>query len=209
MALINNIGNLVGMLMQPNQHQESQQLANRAGVDTNDFAKIASIGLPLLLQAMNRKTQNKEGLNSFNQALTQHQTRNNYNSLDQFAQNVDTDDGDKIVNHVLGGEKEEVNTGLAQRLNVNPQTVQRTLAILAPLIMKYLADRKQEKNLGPNEIQRETQEVSHEATQQVRDYNKTDNNGGLLGGLLDNFTNNNANDNQDKGLLGEIFNLFK
>lgn len=209
MALIDNIGSLIGMFMQPNKHQESQKLANRAGVDTNDFAKIASIGLPLLLQAMNRNTQNKEGLASFNQALNEHQTRNNYDSLDQFAQNVDANDGDKIVNHVLGGDRENVNAGLAQRLNVNPGTVQKTLAILAPLVMKFLADRKQEKNLGPDEIQKETQEVSHEATQQVRNLNKTDSNGGVLGNLLDSFTNNDGSDNQDKGLLDDIFNLFK
>ncbi|WP_338486805.1 hypothetical protein [Ruoffia tabacinasalis] len=54
MSLFNDIGNLMGTLMQPDQHEEGKNLASKAGVDTNDFAKIASIGLPLLLQGMNR-----------------------------------------------------------------------------------------------------------------------------------------------------------
>src|SRR5699024_10500064 len=116
MALLNNMSSLIGMLMHPDQNEESTQLANRAGVETNDFAKIASVGLPLLLQGINRNNQSQTGLESFNQALNQHQTRNNYDSLNQFAQNVDTADGDKIVNHVLSGNQENVSSSLSNRL---------------------------------------------------------------------------------------------
>lgn len=215
MALLNNIGSLVVMLMQPNQHQESQQLANRAGVDTNDFAKIAALGLPLLLQGMNRNNQSKEGLESFNQALNQHQTRNNYDSLNQFTQNVDPDDGEKIVNHVFSGDKDNVSSGLAQRLGVSPQTVQRTLAVLAPLVLKYLADRKRDQNLSAQDIQNETQNATQEVAQQVREYNKADApNRGLLGDLFSNLTDDNKSEptksqEKDYGLLGDLFNLFK
>ena len=65
MALLNNLGSLVGMFMQPDKNEESKQLANRAGVGTNDFAKIASLGLPLLLQGMNKNNQTSAGLKSF------------------------------------------------------------------------------------------------------------------------------------------------
>jgi len=210
MALLNNMSSLIGMLMQPDQNEESKQLANRAGVDTNDFAKIASIGLPLLLQGINRNNQSQTGLESFNQALNQHQTRNNYDSLNQFAQNVDVDDGGKIVNHVLSGNQENVNASLSNRLGVSPQTVQRTLAVLAPLVLKYLADQKQKNNLGPTEIKNETQNATQEVAQQVRNYNQTDqSSGGLLGSLLNSFGNNDQTNEKDDGLLGDLFNLFK
>ena len=140
MSLINNIGSLVGMFTQPDQNEESKQLAKRAGVDTKDFGKIAAIALPLLLQAMNINNQNSKGLTSFNQALNQHQTKNNYDSLNQFAQNVDTEDGDKIVSHVLQDDKQKISDNLAGRLGVSPDTVKKVLAVLAPLVIKYLAD---------------------------------------------------------------------
>lgn len=210
MALLNNLGSLVGIFMGPGENEESKQLANRAGVDTNDFSKIAALGLPLLLQAMNQNNQDPAGLESFDQALKQHQTRNNYDSLGQFAQNIDTNDGDKIVNHVFNDNKSSVSSGLADRLGVSPETVQRTLAILAPIVLKYLADRKREDNLDAQAVQNETENVTHEVTQQVRERNKSAaDNKGLFGDLFSSFTGNNQTDDKDSGLLSDFFNLFK
>lgn len=213
MALLNDLGSLVGMFMQPDQ-QDNKQLANRAGVDSGDFSKIAALGLPLLLQGINKNNQSKEGLASFNQALNQHQTRSNYDSLGQYAQNIDTNDGEKIVNHVFNNQG-DVNSGLADRLGVSPQTVQRTLAVLAPLVLKYLADRKKEQNLDPQAVQNETQNATTQVAQQVREYNKSDTqNKGLLGDLFSSFTNDNKTNTKDtkendSGLLGDLFDLFK
>lgn len=210
MALLNNLGSLVGIFMGPGENEESKQLANRAGVDTNDFSKIAALGLPLLLQGMNRNNQDPAGLVSFDQALKQHQTRNNYDSLGQFAQNIDTNDGDKIVNHVFNDNKSSVSSGLADRLGVSPETVQRTLAILAPIVLKYLADRKREDNLDAQAVQNETENVTHEVAQQVRERNKSDaDDKGLFGDLFSSFTGNNQTDDKDSGLLSDFFNLFK
>lgn len=212
MALFNDLGSLAGLFMQPDKN-ENKQLANRAGVDTNDFSKIATLALPLLLQGINKNNQSKEGLESFNQALKQHQTRNNYDSLDQFAQNVDTSDGDKIVNHVFSNNQSStVTSGLADRLGVSPQTVQRTLAVLAPLVLKYLADRKQENNLDAKAIQNETQNATTQVAKQVRKLNASeDNSNGLLGDLLGGLLSNDDSkkDKKDQGLLGDLFNLFK
>lgn len=210
MALFNNIGSLMGMLMQPNQNQESKQLADRAGVDTSDFAKIASIGLPLLLQGINKNNQSSSGLESFNQALTQHQTRNSYDNLNQFTQNVDTEDGDKIVGHVFSGQKDSISSSLADRLGVSPDTVKRTLAVLAPIALKYLADKKRENNLDAQGVQQETQNITREAAQQVRTINKDDQKDfGLLGDLLGFGDDKKPNEEKDHGLLGDIMDFFK
>lgn len=210
MALFNNIGSLMGMLMQPNQNQESKQLADRAGVDTSDFAKIASIGLPLLLQGINKNNQSSSGLESFNQALTQHQTRNSYDNLNQFTQNVDTEDGDKIVGHVFSGQKDSISSSLADRLGVSPDTVKRTLAVLAPIALKYLADKKRDNNLDAQGVQQETQNITREAAQQVRSINRDDQKDyGLLGGLLGFGDDKKPNEEKDHGLLGDIMDFFK
>lgn len=211
MSLFNNIGSLMSTLMQPEQHEESQNLAKKAGIDTNDFAKIASIGLPLILQGMNRNNESQQGLDSLNQALNQHQERNNYDSFNQFSKNVDSQDGDKIVGHVFNAEKEDVNNSLADRLNVSPDTVRKTLAILAPIAIKYLADQKRQKNLDAQGVQRETQKLTQEAAMQARDYNQNEQAGsdGLLGNLFGGLTNSTDNQKNDDGLLGSLFDFFK
>lgn len=212
MSLINNIGSLVGMFTQPDQNEESKQLAKRAGVDTKDFGKIAAIALPLLLQAMNINNQNSKGLTSFNQALNQHQTKNNYDSLNQFAQNVDTEDGDKIVSHVLQDDKQKISDNLAGRLGVSSDTVKKVLAVLAPLVIKYLADQKYEKKLDAEDIQRETQTVTREATTQVKKLSRENpKDYGVIGDLLGlgSKTNETAENEKDHGLLGGFLDLFK
>lgn len=212
MSLINNIGSLVGMFTQPDQNEESKQLAKRAGVDTKDFGKIAAIALPLLLQAMNINNQNSKGLTSFNQALNQHQTKNNYDSLNQFAQNVDTEDGDKIVSHVLQDDKQKISDNLAGRLGVSSDTVKKVLAVLAPLVIKYLADQKYEKKLDAEDIQRETQTVTREATTQVKKLSRENpKDYGVIGDLLGlgSKANETAENEKDRGLLGSFLDLFK
>ena len=212
MSLINNIGSLVGMFTQPDQNEESKQLAKRAGVDIKDFGKIAAIALPLLLQAMNINNQNSKGLTSFNQALNQHQTKNNYDSLNQFAQNVDTEDGDKIVSHVLQDDKQKISDNLAGRLGVSPDTVKKVLAVLAPLVIKYLADQKHEKKLDAEDIQRETQTVTREATTQVKKLSRENpKDYGVIGDLLGlgSKANETAENEKDRGLLGGFLDLFK
>lgn len=212
MSLINNIGSLVGMFTQPDQNEESKQLAKRAGVDTKDFGKIAAIALPLLLQAMNINNQNSKGLTSFNQALNQHQTKNNYDSLNQFAQNVDTEDGDKIVSHVLQDDKQKISDNLAGRLGVSSDTVKKVLAVLAPLVIKYLADQKYEKKLDAEDIQRETQTVTREATTQVKKLSRENpKDYGVIGDLLGlgSKANETAENEKDRGLLGGFLDLFK
>lgn len=210
MSLFNNIGSLMNTLMQPNDHEETKNLANKAGVDTNDFSKIASIGLPLLFQGMNRNNQSKEGLDSFNQALNEHQARNNYESVNEFSRHVDPQEGDKIVNHVFHNEKDDVSNSLADRLGVSPQTVKKTLAVLAPIAIKYLADRKKEQNLDDQGVQRETETLTREAAMKARDYDggQGAGSGGLLGNLVSGLTQTSDNKNKD-GLLGNLFDIFK
>lgn len=211
MSLFDNMGSLMNTLMQPNDYEETKNLANKAGVDTNDFAKIASIGLPLILQGMNRNNQSQEGLESFNQALNQHQERNNYDSFNQFSRNVDPQEGDKIVNHVFHNDKDDVSNSLAERLGVSQATVNKTLAILAPIAIKYLADRKRQQNLDAQGVQQETQNLTREAAMKARDFNKEQpsNSGGLLGDLLNGLTDSSNKEEKDTGLLGSLFDLFK
>ncbi len=202
-----NMNNLMNVLMQPDQHEEGQNLASKAGVDKSDFAKIAAIGLPLILQGMNRNNQSQKGLESFNQALNQHQGRNNYDSLNQFAKNVDAQEGDKILNHVFSNEKEEVNNSLANQLGLNPDTVKKGLAILAPIAIKYLADRKREQNLDPQGVQRETDMLTREMAKQAK--NQSSVSSGLIDNFLGGLTGSSNNQKNDGGLLGSLMDLFK
>ena len=56
-------------------------------------------------------------------------------------------DGGGILGHVLGSRQSAVTTGIAKLTGLDTKQVQSLLAILAPIIMSALAQRKQEENL--------------------------------------------------------------
>ena len=141
MGLFDNVGNLVDLLLQDDQRPETRTLANRAEVDTSDFSKIAALGLPAILQGISRNTQDDVGLDSFNQALNRHQDVGNYQSIDQLTQAVDSQDGDKILGHVFNN-KQSLFDRISKSAGVSNSSVQRVLTLLAPIVLKYLADRK-------------------------------------------------------------------
>lgn len=221
MGLFDNV-NLLDLILSGQNQPANQNLAKQADLDINDFSKIASIGLPLILNAIKRNTQTDEGLDSFNNALSKHQDIQNYQSIEDLTQNVDTNDGNKILNHLFQDEKEEQGLidKIADMFGMTPAAVKRTLIVIAPMILKYMADRKQTKNLDKQGVQNETVNTVEKLNTSIRNYgsnrqpaSQTQQSGGLLDSLLGGIQNAQAQQTtpskQNDSLLGSILDLFK
>lgn len=208
--------NPLDLLLNDNQ-QATGNLADKAGLDRADFGKIATMGLPLILSQINRNNQSQEGLESFNNALKQHEDVNNYQSFDELTRQVDTEDGDKILGHVFQ-DKDTLIERIANTLGLTPAAVKRALVVIAPLILKYLAERKSNQNLDREGVQRETQSTIDRMNDSLRQKGQESlGNDGLLDSLLDGLNqgsvpqnNPNQKTTQSGGLLGNILkNIFK
>ncbi|MGF3114124.1 DUF937 domain-containing protein [Facklamia sp. P12937] len=112
-----------------------KNLANKAGLNLGVLGKIATIGLPIILTAINKKTQTLEGLESINNALSKHEDINDYPSVDQLSENVDPQDRDKILAHVFE-DKPTIFDCIANTLELSVNAVKRTLIVVAPLLLK-------------------------------------------------------------------------
>ena len=167
--------NPLEMLLQGGQETSNQNLANKAGLDMGDFGKIATIGLPIILSAIKKNTQTPEGLESFDNALTKHQDVTNYNNLDQLTQNVDPQDGDKILGHVFD-DKQSIFERIGSTLGLSPDAVKRALIVVAPLILKYMADRKNSNQLDRNGLQEETNRTFDQITNTIQEKGALPNN---------------------------------
>lgn len=205
MGLFDNVGSLVNLFVDDKQAPESQNLAKRADVNPLDFGKVASLGLPAILKAIQQNTQDEAGLESFDKALEKHQDVQNYQSVEQLSENVDPQDGDKILGHVFN-DKESIIDRIADSVGMTPAAVKRVLVLLAPVVLKYLADQKKSKNLDKKDLQKETANIADSVTKTITDSNK----GGLLGSLLSNLTSDDATKtSKDKerksGILGDVF----
>ncbi|MBZ6527882.1 DUF937 domain-containing protein [Aerococcaceae bacterium DSM 111021] len=214
MSLFDNATNLFDMFVSNDKSEEQETLANRAGLSTSDFSKIAALGLPAILQGINRNTNDEAGSESFNSALKQHEDVEQYSSINQLSSTVDTNDGDNILSHVFGNKDGVVNR-ISNTVGLSSGSVKKVLVLLAPIVMKYFADRKKKNNLDKTGVQQETGNVIGQLTESVQSYNKNNSSpldiGGMLGGLFGNDSNKDtaSSTKEDDSLLDNVFDMFK
>ncbi len=110
-------------------------LAARLGVDEQTAEAATRQALPALLGGMRANAEDPSGARSLADALGRHTPTlidGGVNLAD-----VDPDDGDKIVRHVFGQERDQVINTLG---GVDTKDlVAKLLPILAPIVMSYLA----------------------------------------------------------------------
>jgi hypothetical protein len=116
------------------------ELAARLGVDEPTAERAARQAVPALLGGIQANTDDPGGASSFARAVGQHDGRlvEGGVRLDE----VDTADGDKIVGHVFGPQRDAV----AQRLGGvggagGKDLVAALLPILAPIVMSWLSSK--------------------------------------------------------------------
>jgi hypothetical protein len=118
------------------------QLAGQLGVDEATAEQATRQALPALLGGMEANAQDPKGAQSLADALGQHSP-----ALVQGGVNldeVDTNDGEKIVGHVFGEQQGEVVNRLGAVGGTGGQgLVGKLLPMLAPIVLGLLAKNKQ------------------------------------------------------------------
>ena len=82
------------------------QISQQTGISANDAANVMEDVLPILIKGMQGQASNKSTQEGFLKALADH-GKEDTSDISKFLKKVDTDDGDKIVGHLLGNEEEE------------------------------------------------------------------------------------------------------
>lgn len=116
------------------------QVAARLGVDEQTAEQATRQVLPALLAGMHANAQDPGGAQSLAQAVDQHHDGLLDGGVD--VGQVDTGDGDKIVGHVFGDNRDQVVNQLGSVAGPDGGAlVRKLLPILAPIVMSYLARR--------------------------------------------------------------------
>ncbi|UOQ61772.1 DUF937 domain-containing protein [Leucobacter rhizosphaerae] len=113
------------------------ELAQRFGVDESTIDAAVRQALPGLVGGMAVNASDRDGAEKLERALQRHEPA--AGSLDLNA--IDTEDGGKIVSHVLGDKQESVTKALGAQSgsSVISDLLPQLLPILAPLVMQFLA----------------------------------------------------------------------
>ncbi|MBQ6455801.1 MAG: DUF937 domain-containing protein [Mogibacterium sp.] len=121
-----------------------EQISQQTGVSSKDAANVLEDVLPVLLMGMQGQAKNKNTQQGFLQALQDH-GKQDTSDMNRFLRNVDTDDGAKIVNHLLGSKQEEVAAKARKKSGIDTKTILKIMAILAPLLMTKMGNTAQSK----------------------------------------------------------------
>lgn len=121
-------------------------IAGSTGNDTNKTSSVLTMGLPVLLKAMERNATTPEGASDLMGVLSKKHDGSILNNLSSlFGGGVDESvqkDGAGILDHILGNKQESVQKVIGQKVGIDASSVGNILKIAAPILMGYLGKQK-------------------------------------------------------------------
>ncbi|MER2178270.1 MAG: DUF937 domain-containing protein [Stenotrophomonas maltophilia] len=169
------------LFQQLQQGQGLQQVSQQLGIDQNQASGAIGAALPLLLGAMGRNAQEPQGAQALLGALQRDHAPANSGGFDLGGLlgsvlgggGGNATNGAGILGHVFGSNTDRATQGLSQATGLDSSKTSQLLAILAPIVMSYLAQRFANGG-NPNQL---SQALGQEA--------QSANSGGLLTSVLD------------------------
>ncbi len=111
-------------------------LAKKTGIGSAALKKLLPLAIPLLLKAMTNNASSQSGVQSLLGALTQHKSTKSM--ADQITE-ADTNDGGKILGHILGGNASSAYNSLAAQTGMSADQVTNALSGIAPALLSGLS----------------------------------------------------------------------
>ena len=183
-----NLEALLGLL----QGQDLEKLAQQVGGSSKEVRNGVAAALPAILAAVNKNANNSEKAQGLNKALEQHDG-SVLNNLGSYLQNPDLKDGAGILNHLFGGNTQNVANAVSQSSGLDAQGSIKILETLAPLVLGILGQQKKENNLDAQGISDLTSKLS----------SSLEGASGIMG-MITNFLDSNKDGNVMDDLTGMI-----
>jgi hypothetical protein len=118
--------------------QQSQQgISTATGSSSSDVTSILASALPSLLAGAGKQSQQTSTATSFAKALASH-AQDDTSNLTSFYNNVDLNDGAKIIQHLLGNKTNSTIKAVANQAGVTQNQAGSVLAAAAPLLLSLL-----------------------------------------------------------------------
>lgn len=158
-----------------------QQLSRQLGTDTAQTGNAVAAALPLLIGALGRNAAQPQGAEALFGALQ----RDHGGGLDIGSVlgavlgggGGRQTDGTAILGHILGGGQPRAAQGLGQATGLGSSQATQLLALLAPIVLSFLANRSNAQGLDANSLGQLLGQERSQVRQQAG--------GGVLDALLD------------------------
>ena len=163
------------------------KMGEKTGTSTDEVKSVLFSALPAMLNGVQGQASNQDTVAGFAGALDSHALDDTSN-IAAFLSNVDLEDGEKIVGHLLGGDQAATMKAAADKAGLSTAATGSILGAAAPLLMSLLG-------------QQATQAVQAKPQAQQASSSGT----GLLAGLLGGAQQAPAQPSGLASLLGKLF----
>ena len=164
------------------------KMGEKTGTSTDEVKSVLLSALPALLSGVQGQANNQDTVAGFAGALDAH-ALDDTSDIAAFLSNVDIQDGEKIVGHLLGGDQAATMKAAADQAGLSSAATGSILGAAAPLLMSLLG-------------QQATQTVQAQSQAQQSSASE----GGLLAGLLGGAQQQaSPQPSGIAGLLGKLF----
>jgi hypothetical protein len=121
-------------------------VSGQSGQPYDKTGNLLTMAMPVLMQAMKRNAGSADGAQGLMNALSNKHDGSILDNLDGlFSGGVDKDvidDGGKILGHVLGNNRENVENALSQKSGIDAGAVGDIMKVAAPLLMGVVGKQK-------------------------------------------------------------------
>ena len=128
------------------------QMSRQLGISEDQTREALPAALAALTGAMAQNAAQPQGAQQLSNALNKDHDGSLLDSLDGFlggAGGGGLGAGASILGHVFGQRQQQVQGNLGRTTGLDPQTMARLLALLAPIVMAYLGRRQRQQQLDP------------------------------------------------------------
>lgn len=127
-------------------------VSNSTGTEQHKTGSVLTMALPVLMKAMERNASTPEGAQGLMGALNGKHNGSILDNLgDLFGGGVDeevTNDGSKILGHILGNKQQGVEQVIGQKAGIDAGSVGNILKVAAPILMGVLGKQSQQNNVS-------------------------------------------------------------
>lgn len=131
------------------------QLSQQLGISEQQAQQALPAALAALTGAMAQNTAQPQGAQQLSNALAKDHDGSLLDSLDGFLGGANPGAlgaGASILGHIFGQRQPQVAGNLGRSTGLDPQTMARLLAMLAPIVLAYLGRRQRQKGLDPGAL---------------------------------------------------------
>lgn len=174
--------------------QLSKSASQKINIPEDKSRDVVNMAVPLLVAGLAKNAKNPKEAKNISEAISKDHDGSILNDLSSvFLSGGREQEGEKIIEHILGKKVEPASKAIGNQVQVNPEQVKKVLSLVAPVVMGAIGSKQKTGGLDSSTL---TDFLQETVTKKVSGSNQQDN---LLTQILD--------QNKNGSVIDEIINF--